>query len=119
MYAGDGVMRFGPDGIVPRHDFATVDHLANLVNPADLAAWVLAGDIFPVDSRGVVFYPIYAFTAPPLTPLPVMREILAALNLFGWEAAEWFCCGCPALDWRCPQNLLLKDPGAVLSAAGA
>ena len=119
MYAGDHTMRFGPDGIVPRHDYATAPALAGLVSPADLAAWLASGDIFAVDSRGVVFYPVYAFTEPPLRPLPGLRKILAALGLDGWAASEWFCCGCPALDWRCPQNLLLKDPGAVLAAARA
>ena len=110
-------MRMGPDNIVPRYDYATAPTLADLVSPDDLMRWLASGEIFAVEKNGVVMFPIFAFTEPPLTPLPVMREILAALNLSGWAAAEWFCCGCATLDWRCPQNLLLTDPEAVLAAA--
>ena len=110
-------MRFGPHGIVPRHDYATADHLVGLVSPDQLARWLASGEIFAVESSSVVFYPTYAFTTPPLRPLPAVREILAALDMKPWEAAEWLCCGCPALDWCCPQNLLLKHPEAVLAAA--
>ena len=110
-------MRFGPDNLVARHDFATAAHLADLVSPDNLARWLADGDILAVDSNGVAFFPLYAFTSPPLRPRPEMRHILAALNLAPWDAAWWFCCGCSALDWRRPQDVLPTDPKAVLAAA--
>lgn len=116
MYAHEHVIRFGPDNLVERRDFETHRGLADFVSTDDLARWLAAGDIFAVDSNGVVFWPIYAFTSPPLTPLPAMREILVALNLAPWDTAAWFCSGCSALSWRRPQDVLPTDPGAVLKA---
>ena len=100
MYAGDGVMRFGPDAWVPRHDYTTSASLADLVSADELARWKEEGAIFAAESNGLEFFPVYAFTEPPLAPLPAVRQILAALNRTPWEAAEWFCCGCQALAWR-------------------
>lgn len=117
MYAPEHVMRFGPDNAVERRDYATTVGLADLVSAVDLARWLADGEVFAVESNGIVLWPIYAFTSPPLRPLPAMREILAALGLEPWDVAAWFCSGCSALDWRRPQNLLATDPGAVLKAA--
>ena len=116
MHAGDNVMRFGPDALVPRHDFATTAHLAGLVSADDLAGWLAEGAVFAVESHGIQFFPTYAFSAPPLRPLPAVRQIFSALKMAPWETAEWFCCGCGALAWRRPQDVLHADPSAVLAA---
>lgn len=118
MYAPENVMRFGPDNLVERHDYATHRGLANLVAADDLERWLSDGAVFAVERNGVAFFPLYAFdTGPPFTPRPAMREILAALNLAPWDAAAWFCCGCGALGWHRPQDVLPTDPRAVLAAA--
>ena len=72
-------MRFGPDAAVPRHDFGTDAHPSEVVSADNLARWLANGEILAVDSRGIVFYAIYAFTEPPLRPLPAVRETWSRL----------------------------------------
>jgi hypothetical protein len=110
-------MRFGPNNLVERRDYATSQGLDDLVSAGDLSRWLADGDIFAVESNGVVLWPIYALTSPPLTSRPAIRHILAALKMTPWDAADWFCCGCSALGWRRSQDVLPTDPKAALAAA--
>ena len=102
---------------IERADYAIAAELAELVTPDQLAAWKRDGDIFAIDKNGFDLFPRYAFDFGPVTrPKPLMRKILAAIGLTGWDAAYWFCCSCNALRGRRPHDIFGKNPQAVLQA---
>ena len=78
--------------------------------------WKREGRLFAVRRSGVDLYP--AFQLVDGAPLPVIKEILAALprHLTGWQVAMWFASGNGWLQGAEPQKRL-ADPDAVIAAA--
>ena len=78
--------------------------------------WKREGRLFAVRRSGVDLYP--AFQLVDGVPLPVIKEILAALprHMTGWQVAMWFASGNGWLQGAEPQKRL-ADPDAVIAAA--
>ena len=78
--------------------------------------WKREGRLFAVRRSGVDLYP--AFQLVDGAPLPVIKEILAALprHMTGWQVAMWFASGNGWLQGAEPQKRL-ADPDAVAAAA--
>ena len=78
--------------------------------------WKREGRLFAVRRSGVDLYP--AFQLVDGVPLPVIKEILAALprHMTGWQVAMWFASGNGWLQGAEPQKRL-ADPEAVIAAA--
>ena len=78
--------------------------------------WKREGRLFAVRRSGVDLYP--AFQLVDGAPLPVIKEILAALprHMTGWQVAMWFASGNGWLQGAEPQKRL-ADPDAVVAAA--
>ena len=78
--------------------------------------WKREGRLFAVRRSGVDLYP--AFQLVDGVPLPVIKEILAALprHMTGWQIAMWFASGNGWLQGAEPQKRLAA-PDAVIAAA--
>lgn len=87
-------------GAEPRAGAAGVDDPAGLrrrewltaaQTPKQLSDWEEGGQVFGVNHDGIRYFAVYQF-GPNGEPLPVMREILAALGLGidPWVLAAWF-----------------------------
>jgi hypothetical protein len=105
-------------------DFITAAELCRLAgfsqtNPsAQPNRWKNMGQVFAIRNGRQDYYPFYAFDLQPtLRPKPIMKEIIAALEMDDWHLAYWFMSGCSMLDGQLPKDLLGSNPDAVLAAA--
>ena len=112
------VVWIGEHQMLDRADFVSAGELTGVVSKADLTKWKSDGAIFALDHGGIDIFPRYGFdTAPPGVPRPVMRQIIAALNMSAYHVAIWFAAGCGMLGSKRPMDIIASDPKAVLAAA--
>jgi hypothetical protein len=79
--------------------------------------WKKEGQVFGVPYQGDTVYLSFQFDKAG-QPLPIVREVLAALNGWSpWDVAEWFVLRNRRLERRRPAELLEADPDAVAAAA--
>ena len=81
-------------------------------------SWAEAGRIVGWPRGDEPLYPLCQFDAVGL-PLPVMREVIAALRpgMADSGIVDWLGQGCAALQGARPADLLQDRPEAVLAAA--
>ena len=93
---------------------------SNASNTASLAnRWKKEGKVFAINWSGADRYPEFEFGSDG-KPRPAISEVLAVLEVDGWQAALWFASpnGWLAGDAR-PVDLLEEYPDAVVKAADA
>jgi hypothetical protein len=99
---------------------AEVAELAGLgpANPiGTVSRWKQQGRIFALRQGGKDFYPRYALGAD-FHPLPVIKELLAALAGYDAERlAAWFESSSRFLDGKRPREVVATEPANVLAAA--
>lgn len=85
------------------------------------ASWKRAGRVFAVSHRARDLFPAFQFDADG-RPLPLVREVLAALpgDLTPWQRAFWLASPSDELDGELPvERLRAGDPRVVEAARGA
>lgn len=112
------IVWIGEYQMIDRADYASARELFGQVSAEQLGRWVDDGALFALDHGGIALYPRYGLTSGPQSaPRPLLREIIAALEMDPWHVAMWFAAGCGMLDGRRPMDVLSVDAEAVLVAA--
>jgi hypothetical protein len=97
------VQKIGEHALVERYDFASADELAGKISKEELARWTSKRQIFAIEHNGIKLYLLYGFdSADDFIPRPVIRQIIAALEIDTWHMAWWF--------WglRCNRPIILS-----------
>ena len=105
---------------------ASTDELVGLMRPhwrqpiSTLAKWIIGRKVVSFMSRTQFVLPVFQFARPRMTPNEAVCDCSIELGDFmGVEAfAAWFVRPCEWLGQRMPVDLLLKNPAAVVDAAG-
>jgi hypothetical protein len=92
----------------------------NAANKHSLASrWLSQGRIFAIEHSGQKVFPDYEFD-PLGNPIPEMQELLAILEGYSsFRLASWFESSSSQLGGKKPQELLARNPKAVIAAARA
>jgi hypothetical protein len=105
-------------GVLTGTQLGAAPHGASSGAP-EASRWLEEGWLFSVAVGNTELYPKFEFDADG-KPLPVLREVLRALDgsLHGWEIAGWLTSANADLRGHAPIDLWTKEPESVVAAAG-